>query len=66
MGETLRRTSATILSLIKDNPYITRQELAEKANLSVRGVEYQIDKLKKQKLINRIGSTKSGFWAILE
>ena len=66
LRETLRGTSAAVFFYIKDNPHITREELAERAKLSVRGIEYQLAKLRKLKLIERIGSTKGGYWKILE
>lgn len=65
-GETLKGNSALVFSHIKDNPHITRKELAQKTNLSVRGIEYQLAKLRRAKLIERTGSTKSGYWKTLE
>jgi predicted HTH transcriptional regulator len=43
---------------------VTVKEMEEVTNLSRRGVEYNLDKLKKAKKIRRKGSTKSGIWVI--
>lgn len=66
VGETVKGTSSLVLSYIEDNPHITREELAEKTQLSVRGVEYQLAKLRRAKLIERVGSTKRGYWKIID
>ena len=36
--------------------------LAEKLNISVKGVEWQIRNLKEQGILKRIGPSKSGYW----
>ena len=54
-----------ILSAMKENPNISTKELILISGLTRRGVEYNIDKLKKDKVIKRIGPDKGGKWAIL-
>lgn len=66
VGETVKGSTALVFSFIKDHPHITREELAEKTHLSVRGIEYQLAKLRKANLIVRVGSTKNGYWRIIE
>ena len=56
------KTRVKILELIKENPNITNQELAEKLELTVKGVEWQIKKLKAQGFLQRIGGAKGGHW----
>ncbi len=55
-----------ILSAIKENPKITTAELVNISGLSRRGVEWNIEKLKKQGKLKRIGSDKGGYWEIIE
>ncbi len=64
VGEMQTGRSALILNQIRNNPRITRGELAVLTNLTVRGVEYQLSKLRQGGLIERGGSTKSGFWRV--
>lgn len=60
-----KSTTQEILNLINLNPKITRKEIAEKlSNITEDGVKYQLNKLKKQGIIKRIGSTKGGHWEI--
>lgn len=64
VGETVGETAAKILALMKDNPNITRSQLAKALNMSVRGIEYNISKLRKSGVVHREGSTKSGIWVV--
>jgi ATP-dependent DNA helicase RecG len=63
--ETVEETVEVIINEMLANPKITAKELQEKTGLTRRGVEYHIDKLKKEKRIKRIGSTKAGSWKVL-
>lgn len=62
--EVLKGTSALIVDSIKANPRITREELAKQADLSVRGIEYQLKKLRASNIIKRVGPTKGGYWEV--
>ena len=53
-----------ILSLIKKNPYITRNELADKLGITSDGAKYNLNKLKQLKIIERIDPDKGGYWKI--
>ena len=65
MEETVEETVEIILKAMKENSKVTAKELQRKTGLTRRGIEYQIDKLKKEKVIERIGSTKAGEWKLL-
>ena len=55
-----------IISLIKENPLITIHELADKIGLTVKGLEWNIKKLKEKGKLKRIGPAKGGYWEIVE
>ena len=55
-----------IISLIKENPLITIHELADKIGLTVKGVEWNIRKVKEDGKLKRIGPAKGGYWEIVE
>ncbi len=55
-----------ILKLIRANNEVTVKELQEATGLTRRGVQWQIQKLKDQKIINRIGPDKGGHWEIIK
>ena len=64
--KTVVKTVGKILSLINENPKITREELSAKTGLTIRGVEWNLAKLKQKGLLKRIGPAKGGYWEIIE
>lgn len=58
------RNTGEILKIIAINPECTTQIMAEHINVSVSTIEKNIAKLKKEGIIERVGSTKSGYWKI--
>ena len=63
--KTVEKTVEKILLLMKENPKITISELSKQTGLSRRGVEWNIEKLKKEGRIRRIGGRKGGHWEVL-
>jgi ATP-dependent DNA helicase RecG len=64
--KTTQKTTQKILDLLKENPYFGRKEIAEKlGSISESGVKYNLDKLKKNGTIKRIGPDKGGYWEII-
>jgi len=59
-------TQEKIIKLIKVNPKITQQEMAEKLGLTRDGISYNIKILKDRKILKRNGSLKTGTWKILK
>ena len=55
-----------VYRLIAENPRISRPELSERLNLSDKQIKLAIDLLKSRKMIQRVGSARSGHWMILE
>jgi ATP-dependent DNA helicase RecG len=64
--ETTQETTQEILKLIKKNPRVTRKSMAESIGISENGIKYHLDKLKKTGAIVHMGSTKKGYWKIIE
>jgi len=63
-GMKLNDNQQKILDLINDNPYITRNELADKLDITSDGVKYNLNKLNKNNIIERIGPDKGGYWKV--
>jgi len=61
----LRLTSNRVVVAMRENPKITRDELATQLNVTLRGIEWQIAKLQKDKVIRRVGGRKFGSWEVL-
>ncbi len=55
----------TILNLLKNNPYLTRKELAKSLAKSESTVYRELALLEKNGYIKRIGSNKNGFWKVI-
>ncbi|MEX0983067.1 MAG: HTH domain-containing protein [Bacteroidales bacterium] len=54
-----------ILSLLKSNNRLTIDEIAEKLNITRCTVIRDIEKLKNNELIKRIGPAKGGYWQLI-
>ena len=53
-----------IFSLIRENPHINYDKLAEKTNHSRATIKRIIKQLKQETMIERIGSDKTGYWKV--
>lgn len=53
-----------IIESIKENPYITNDELVDKLDISKRTVARLLSNLKNKDLIKRVGPTKGGYWKV--
>lgn len=58
-------TKDLIIDNIKQNPHITAAEIAMELNMSSRGVEKQIRKLRELGKIKRTGGRFGGYWEII-
>ena len=56
----LREFDRSIIHILIEDPIITREELAEKMNVSIRTIQRELDDLKTRKIIMRVGSRKTG------
>ena len=50
---------------MKDNPYITTQEIADQIGIIRRGVAKHIKKLQEKGIIHRVGPDKGGHWEVI-
>lgn len=64
-SETASKSSERILDLIKNKPTISAAEIAMEIDMSSRGVENQIKKLREAGIIKRNGADFGGYWEIV-
>ena len=64
--KTREKTREKILDLIKENPTITAEDIAERTEISVKGVEWQLRKLRGEGILRRVGPDKGGHWEIVK
>ena len=65
-GGTTQKTTQKILELIKENPHITRRELAGQIGITEDGIKYHLGKMKEKGILKRIGPDKGGYWEVVE
>ena len=58
------KTRVKIIELIKKNPAITIPKIASETGLTVKGIEWNLKKLKEAGILERIGPAKGGYWKI--
>ncbi len=63
--KTREKIREKIVRLIQEDPTITTNQLAESLEVSVKGVEWQLNSLKRDNVIKRVGPDKGGHWEVL-
>ena len=61
-----QKSSQKIIELISENKFITTEDMANHIGISRRAISKQIAKLKKEGVIERIGSDKGGYWYLVK
>ena len=51
-----------IITMVRENPNITRKEIANRLNMTVDGVKYHIKKITASGKIKYVGSSRNGHW----
>lgn len=53
-----------IIEIMREQPAVTVKKIAEQVGLSISGVRYHVNKMKKDGIVEHIGSLKQGRWVI--
>lgn len=64
--KTRGKTRGKIIEIIKNNPSVTIHEMATITGITIKGIEWQIAKLKQKGIIKRVGPAKGGHWVIVD
>ena len=64
--KTTLKNDEKILEIIRRNPKITKEDISEHLKIGINGVKYHIKNLRKQGKLEWIGSTKKGYWEVIE
>lgn len=54
-----------IINTIKENPYITQEELVNIVGITRKSIISNMKKLQESGLIKRIGADKNGYWEVI-
>ena len=65
IGKVSTKATQRVLAEIIKNSEISVDEIAEICGLSYYGVYYHLRKLRKSKIIIRVGGTADGYWKVL-
>ena len=65
-SDTTQKSTQKILDLIRVDPYVTTQEMADSIGIIRRTVAKHIKSLQERGVINRIGPDKGGHWEVVE
>ena len=63
---TQETTQERILSLLREDPALTRKALADRIGITSDGIKYHLDRLREAGRIRHVGPTKKGRWEVLE
>lgn len=63
--KTGEKTGEKIIKAIRERPEITTAELAELTGLTVKGIEWNLKKLKNKGILRRVGPDKGGYWEVI-
>jgi len=66
LGEKLGETERRIMDILSKDNHATITSIARSLEISTTAVEKQLAKLKRQKLLKRIGPAKGGRWEVVE
>ena len=65
VNEPVNERQQTILSIMKQNPSIIREDLANKLGISLATLKRELTSLRKEGYITRSGSDKNGQWIVV-
>lgn len=57
-------SEAAVYELLKDQPSLTRAELASRIGKTSKTIQRALDSLKAKQLIERVGTSKNGYWVV--
>jgi len=61
-----KTTQERVLSLLREDPGLTRRALADRIGITPDGIKYHLDRLRDAGRIRHVGPTKKGRWVVLE
>lgn len=65
-GVAVQRSSEKILDLLRKSPTLATREVVQQLGISQHAVEKQIDTLKREGCLRRVGPAKGGYWEVRE
>jgi ATP-dependent DNA helicase RecG len=63
-GPKLTTKQTALLDLLKQNPTISRKDIAGKLGINESAVQKRLDALRKKRMLHRVGPDRGGHWEI--
>ncbi|MDP2939920.1 MAG: winged helix-turn-helix transcriptional regulator, partial [Candidatus Omnitrophota bacterium] len=63
-GQKLTSKQISLMELLKQNPTISRKDIAEKMDINESAVQKRLDSLRKKGVVRRVGPDKGGHWEV--
>ena len=63
-GQKITAKQAAVLDLIKQNPSISRKDLAARMGINISAVRKHLDALRKKGVVQRVGPDRGGDWNV--
>ncbi|MBU4305993.1 MAG: winged helix-turn-helix transcriptional regulator [Candidatus Omnitrophica bacterium] len=63
-SQKLTAKQTALLDLFKQNPAISRKDIAEKLGINESAVQKRLDALRKKGVLRRVGPDKGGHWDV--
>jgi len=60
----LNKNQIKVIELIRENSNITIKEMAKHLKITIDGVKYNLNKLIKNNVIERVGPDNGGYWIV--
>lgn len=65
LADGLAESQRAIIKLVRNNPRISKREMAEQIGISSTAIDKNIESLKQKGLLSRVGPKKSGHWEVV-
>lgn len=63
-GQKLTKKQSELVSIMKQNPKISRKEISEKLRINESAVQKRLDVLRKKDVLRRMGPDRGGYWEV--
>ena len=63
-SQKLTAKQIALMDLLKQNPTISRKDIAENMGINESAVQKRLDALKKKSVVRRVGPDKGGHWEV--
>jgi len=64
--DTTQKTTQKIIEFMRQNPFISRDEMAKLCGITPDGIKWQLKQMQAKGIIRRVGPDKGGHWEVID